>query len=377
MEFKVNSKDLEKLLSKIIPAVPTRTPMPILENFLFEIKESILTVYTTDLEISLKSSLSIVAEEDIKLLLPAKLLYDIVKSLKDKTIKFDIQPNGKVVINTEHGKFNISYLNHEQFPEIPNFPNQDSEESEVNEISINGNELKFALDKTSFAMSKEEMRPAMMGTLLEFCEDGLRFVATDGHRLVNLLNKNIDVNFEEQYILPERAVSVLSKILSEKDVKIYFSKTHMSFKLNGFELISRLIKQKYPDYSSVIPLENEYVLDIETNELQSVIKRMMLFSTTNTRRVKFTISKDNLEISAEDLDMGASGTENISCKYSGEPFDIGFNSSYVNDVLSHLSSEKKIRFKLHSATKAVIIVPIEEKENYELMMLLMPVRLNN
>ncbi len=221
------------------------------------------------------------------------------------------------------------------------------------------------------------MRPAMMGTLFEFTEEGLRFVATDGHRLANLLNKNISIGIEAQYVLPERAVTVLLKILDEKDVKVYLSKTHMSFKLNEFELISRLIKQKYPDYKSVIPLENEFTLKIDTKELHDVIKRMMLFSTSNTRRVKFSISDNNLEISAEDLDLGASGTENIVCEYSGDPIEIGFNSSYVHDVLSHLSSEKEIEFKLHSPTKAVVVLPTEEKENYELMMLLMPVRLNN
>jgi DNA polymerase-3 subunit beta len=377
MEFKVNSKELDKLLSKIIPAVPTRTPMPILENFLFEIKDGLLTVYATDLEISLKSSLKIVAEENLKILLPAKLLYDVVKSLKDTTIKFNIQGSGKVILNTDHGKYNLSYLDHEEFPDIPDFPNEDSDTADLNEVTINGAELRFAFEKSSFAMSKEEMRPAMMGTLFEFSENGLRFVATDGHRLVNFLNKKVKIDLEAQYILPERAVSVLLKILDEKDVKIYLSKTHMSFKLNEYELISRLIKQKYPDYSSVIPLENEFLLEIDTKEIHDVIKRMMLFSTSNTRRVKFSVSENNLEISAEDLDLGASGTENIDCKYTGEPMEIGFNSSYVNDVLSHLGFEKKIIFKMHSATKAVIIVPTEEKENYELMMLLMPVRLNN
>ena len=377
MEFKVNSKELDKLLSKIIPAVPTRTPMPILENFLFEIKDGLLTVYATDLEISLKSSLKIVSEENLKILLPAKLLYDVIKSLKDTTIKFDIQSNGKVNLITDHGKYNLSYLDPEEFPDIPDFPNKDLEAADLNELAMNGGELRFAFEKSSFAMSKEEMRPAMMGTLFEFSEEGLRFVATDGHRLVNFLNKKIKLDTELQYILPERAVSVLLKILDEKDVKIYLSKTHMSFKLNEYELISRLIKQKYPDYSSVIPLENEFLLEVETKELHDIIKRVMLFSTSNTRRVKFSVKEDNLEISAEDLDLGASGTENINCKYSGEPLEIGFNSSYVNDVLSHLSFEKKIVFKMHSATKAVIIVPTEEKEHYELMMLLMPVRLNN
>lgn len=377
MEFKVNSKELEKLLSKIIPAVPSRTPMPILENFLFEVKEGLLTVYATDLEISLKSSLKIAAEENLKILLPAKLLYDVVKSLQDTTIYFDIQSSGKANLNTDHGKYNLSYLETEEYPDIPDFPGEDLDKEDLNEININGSDLRFALEKSSFAVSKEEMRPAMMGTLFEFTEEGLRFVATDGHRLVNLVNKNIKLDVEAHYILPERAASVLLKILDEKDVKIFLSKTHMSFKLNEYELISRLIKQKYPDYTSVIPLENEFTMEIDTKEIHDAIKRMMLFSTSNTRRVKFSITQDNLEISAEDLDIGASGTENINCKYTGDPLEIGFNSAYVNDVLSHLSFEEKIVFKLHSATKAVIILPTKEKENYELMMLLMPVRLNN
>ena len=377
MEFKVNSTELEKLLSKIISAVPTRTPMPILENFLFEIKDGLLTVYATDLEISLKATLNIVSEENIKILLPAKLLFDVVKSLKDTTIKFEIASNGKVNLTTDHGQYNLSYLDDEEFPAIPDFPNESVDTDDLNELTMNGNELRFAFEKTSFAMSKEEMRPAMMGTLFQFSEEGLRFVATDGHRLANLLVSNISLGTEEQYVLPERAVTVLQKILDDKDVKVYLSKTHMSFKLNGYELISRLIKQKYPDYNSVIPLENEFELKLTTKELHDVIKRMMLFSTTNTRRVKFSVSEGNLEVSAEDLDIGASGTENIQCTYSGDPIEIGFNSGYVHDVLSHLSSEKEIIFKLHSATKAVIVLPVENKENYELMMLLMPVRLNN
>ncbi|MEE9432472.1 MAG: DNA polymerase III subunit beta [Melioribacteraceae bacterium] len=377
MEFKVNSTELEKLLSKIISAVPTRTPMPILENFLFEIKDGLLTVYATDLEISLKATLNIVAEENIKILLPAKLLFDVVKSLRDTTIKFEIASNGKVNLSTDHGQYNLSYLDDEEFPAIPDFPNEGSDTDDLNELTINGSELRFAFEKTSFAMSKEEMRPSMMGTLFQFSEEGLRFVATDGHRLANLLVSNISLGSDEQYVLPERAVTVLQKILDDKDVKVYLSKTHMSFKLNGYELISRLIKQKYPDYNSVIPLENEFELKLETKELHDVIKRMMLFSTTNTRRVKFSVNEGNLEVSAEDLDIGASGTENIQCKYSGDPIEIGFNSGYVHDVLSHLGSEKEIIFKLHSATKAVIVLPVKNKENYELMMLLMPVRLNN
>ncbi len=375
MEFKVNSKELEKLLTKIIPAVPTRTPMPILENFLFEIKEGKLTIYATDLEISLKSSLNVVAEENFEAVIPAKLLYDIVRSLKETTIVFTTADKGKINLKTDNGRYTLSYMDQEEYPEIPSFPAEGGEE--VTQITINGEELRYAFEKTAFAMSKEEMRPAMMGTLLDFEEDGLRFVATDGHRLSNLLKKSISSDKLDQYIVPERAVTVLLKVLDQKDVKVYLSKTHMSFSLNDIELITRLIGQKYPDYQSVIPLENEFKLKIATKDIHNAIKRMMLFSTSNTRRVKFSVSKNNLEISAEDLDLGASGDENIECEYDGDAIEIGFNSAYVNDILNHLGDEEKIIFKLHSPTKAVIVEPEKKKENEELMMLLMPVRLNN
>ncbi len=375
MEFKVNSKELEKLLTKIIPAVPTRTPMSILENFLFEIKDGSLTIIATDLEISMKSSISIVSESDISIVVPARLTHDILKSLGDTTVNFEITDNHKINLKTDNGEYSISYLSAEEYPDIPSFP---TETDDINEITINGLELKNAFDTSSFAMSKEEMRPAMMGTLLEFEEDGLRFVATDGHRLANLLNKNIIAEIDEKYVVPEKAISVLQKILDEKEIKMFMSNTHISFKLNDIELITRLIGQKYPEYRGVIPLENEFELKLKTKELLNAIKRMMLFSTTSsTRRVKFSISESNLEISAEDIDMGNFGKENIMCEYNGTPMDIGFNSQYVNDVLSHLVSEEEIILRLHSANKAVIIVPSKVKENQDLMMLIMPVRLNN
>lgn len=378
MEFKVNSKELEKHLNRIIPAVPSRTPMPILENFLFDIKDGLLTIYATDLEISIKSSFGIAAESDLTAVIPAKLLHSVVKSLGDTSIHFEFTENNKLILKTNRGTYTLSYLSATEYPEIPNFPGDKIDSEDLHEFSMNGEDLRGALEKAGFAISKEEMRPAMTGVLFQFeAEAGLRFVATDGHRLVNMLLKKYSVGFDEQYVVPERAVSVLLKILDEKDVKIYLSKTHISFILSDMELITRLIGQKYPDYTSVIPLENEFAMKVKTHDLYDVIKRMILFSLSGTRKVKFAIADMQLEVSAEDLDKGASADEKMECEYTGEPMDIGFNSGYMNDVLSHLVSEKELVFKLHSATKAVIIEPVEQKENVELLMLLMPVRLNN
>ncbi len=369
MEFNVNSKVLEKLLAKIIPAVPARSPMAILENFLFDIKDGEMTVCATDLEIALRSSINISANENIKMVIPARLLFDIIRSLKDTQIHFETESNSKLKLTTNNGIYNISYSSPEDFPEIPTV-------AQDNEVKINGEELKKAIDQTSFAMSKEDMRPAMTGTLLEFSEDGLKFVTTDGHRLVKFINKEINPGIEEQYIVPERAISVLSKLLTDSEVEIYLSKTNASFQLGDLEFISRLIGEKYPAYSSVIPLENEFSLKVKTDDLLSTIKRMMLFSTSSSKQVKFSIGEDSLEISAEDIDHGSNAKENISCEYKGDPMDIGFNTAYVNDMLTHVPNEEII-FKLHSPTKACIIEPSVPDEKEDIMMLLMPVRLNN
>ena len=369
MEFKVNSKVLEKLLSKIVPAVPNRTPMPILENFLFEIKDGVLVVSATDLEIALKASMNVAAESNIKMVVPARLLYDVVRNLDETQIQFENSPNLKLKLKTDFGTYNIGYSSHDDFPAIPSV-------SRDKEILIGGNDFKKAIDQTSFAMSKEDMRPAMTGTLFEFSPDGLKFVTTDGHRLVKYFYKNIKTEKNEQYIVPERAISVLSKLLAENDVKIYLSKTHISFQMGDLEFITRLIGEKYPAYNSVIPLENENILKIKTSELLSSVKRMLLFSSSNSKQVKFTLKNNNLEVSAEDIDRGSNAVENILCEYNGETMEIGFNTAYVNDVLSHVNNEEVI-FKLHSPTKACIVEPSKTKDSEELLLLLMPVRLNN
>jgi DNA polymerase III subunit beta len=369
MNFKVNSKELERLLSRVIPAIPVKTTMPLLENFLIEIKEGEMKVSATDLEISLSSSMSIDAADNVTMVMPARLLYDIVRQFKDTMINFEIEENQKVTLKTDNGVYNLSYAPADDFPVIQ------AVEADM-EITIGGKEFKKAIEQTAFAMSKEDMRPAMTGTLLEFAEDGLRFVATDGHRLVKYINKKITTETLQQYIIPERAISVLIKLLTDSEVKVEIGKTNISVHLDNLEFISRLIGEKYPAYNSVIPLENENKLKVNTDELRSTIKRMLLFSTSNLKQVKFSLNENNLEISAEDIDHGSNAKENIFCSYSGNPMEIGFNTNYVNDILSNINFNEII-FKLHSPTKACIIEPAEINENEDLMLLLMPIRLNS
>lgn len=369
MKFNANSKSLEKLLSKVFPAIPTRTPQPVLENFLFEIENGKLSVSATDLDLALKSSTSINASENARFIIPAKLLYEIVKSLGDTSIDFETEDNSKLKMKTDFGVYSIGFNIADEYPKITSLQGGKN-------FSISGEELKKILNKTTFAVSKESVRPAMMGILFEFMSDAYRVVSTDGHRLVRYTTTIDHEIGEVQRIIPEKAVTVLSKLLSDEKVSMMFSDSIATFSIDDTEMTTKLINQKYPDYNSVIPLVNENTLRVNKDDLLSAVRRMLLFSTSTYHQVKISLTEGNLEISAEDLDHGSSAKEVIMCEYKGDQMDIGFNTLFLFDMLSHLDSKDAL-FKLNNPTKAVTIEPSEQGNTVDVLMLIMPVRVNN
>ncbi|MCF8266735.1 MAG: DNA polymerase III subunit beta [Ignavibacteriales bacterium] len=374
MKFKVNSTEFEKVLSKVIPAVPTRTPMSVLENLAIEIKDSLMTISGSDLEIVLRASLQVEADSDISILTPAKLLYDVIKNLQDTALDITISDGFKLQIKTRNGEYSVAGLDHAQYPQIPDFP---KEENNPFSIAIKGTELKNILEKTVYIISKEEVRAALRGVLFDFSQDGMRFVATDGHRLVNYLKRDLAFEDAAQYVVPEKALIILTKVLEDHEVKISFSGSFVSFVLPGIELIGRLITQKYPDYAGVIPLSNEMSLQLNTRELLNTVKRLLPFTSGNLRKIKLFLESDSMQVTAEDMDIGNSAKEMLPCSYSNDPMEIGFNATLLNDLLIHSVEYNELLFKINTPNKAVIIEPVDRKENQELMLLLMPIRLNN
>ena len=368
MKFSINSRTLEKVLAKVFPAIPTRTPMSVIENFLFKITENLLTITATDLELFMQSNLPVDAIEDFDCLIPAKLFFDIIRSLPDTQLSFETVAGSKLKLKTESGTYHIGYSETTEYPSVPST-------SYTKEFTIPGKSLRRALEQSVFAVSKEPMRPAMTGLLLDFTDEGLKFVGTDGHKLVRFINKSLKFEEAEQIIIPEKTISVLLKLLSDDNVYIYYNATNVHFKVNEINMISVLINQKYPAYNSVIPLENENILKIYTEPLLTAVKRMQLFSTSNFQQVKLSLTENSLELSSEDVDRGSSGSETVFCEYLGAPMDIAFNTSFMSDVLSHMH-EEKIAFRFDSPTRAAIIESTKVKEDEDVLMLLMPVRLN-
>ncbi len=376
MNFKVNSKELEKALSKVFPAVPTKTPVQILENFYFDISDGILSIYGTDLELAAKATLNVVADSDFKGVISARKLYDTVRSLDDTLLYFDVLEDTKrIKITWEKGEYLLSYISAQEFPEIPVFPS--AEDESVFSISINGPDMKYAIEKTLFAVSKESFRPAMMGVLFEFSEEGLRFVSTDGHRLISLLFKNYSVEQPESYVVSSDVITILQKVLDDGEIKMFFTKSHVAFRLNDIELIARLIDERYPDYKSIIPLENEYDFSFNPSRLLSSVKRVIKVVSDPLKKVNFNLVEEgDIEINTDDSEMGDFAMEKISGSYKGEDMKIAFNGNYLIEILTHLSDLEQVSMKLRMPNKPVLISPVEEEENRELTMLLMPLRLN-
>ena len=369
MKFNINSRTLEKVLSRVFPAVPTRTPMSAIENFLFQINENILTITATDLELFMQSNMPVDASEDFECLIPAKLFFDIVRSLPDTQLSVETVSGSKLRLKTESGTYHVGYTETGEFPAIPSI-------SYTKQFNLPGKTIRRALEQSIFAVSKEPMRPAMTGLLFDFTDEGLKFVGTDGHKLVRFINKSLKFSEPEQIIVPEKTISVLLKLISDDNVDVYYNATNVHFKMNDISMISVLINQKYPAYNSVIPLENENILKIDTDPLLTAVKRMQLFSTSNFQQVKLGISENSLELSSEDIDRGSSGSETIACEYIGSKMDIAFNTSFLFEVLNHLKNEK-IVFRFDSPTRATIIESTQVKEDEDVLMLLMPVRLNS
>lgn len=177
-------------------------------------------------------------------------------------------------------------------------------------------------------------------------------------------------------IIPAKALSLIDKVAAGTQTKVAISATHVMFKFDGTSLISRLIEEKYPNYESVIPLDNEKKLVVNKHEMLQSVRRVSLYSNTTTHQIRLSVGSDQMKITAEDQDFGSEAKEKISCDYSSDDMEIGFNSGYVVDVLSHLESDE-VEFKLSSPNRAAIISPVTQKEGEDVLMLIMPVRLNN
>src|SRR6218665_1862388 len=370
MKFIVSSSALLKQLQQISGVINTNTVLPILEDFLFEIDKNKLTVVATDLETVAKIHMDIEAKDSGKVCIPAKILLDSLKNIPDQPLTFNIDKNFGVEITSDNGKYKVMGENPDNFPKEPSA-------DDANSFTMTSSALVTAVNKTIFAVSNDDLRPAMTGVFFELDKKSISFVATDAHRLVKYTRTDVSCPQKDSFIVPKKPLNLLKSALPDNDdeLKISYNSNHLFVDHGTTELVCRLIDARFPDYKVVIPTENPYKMTVSRPDFQNALRRVSVFSNKSTNQVALTISGAELQLAAQDVDFSFEGNERMSCRYEGEDIQIAFNAKFLVELLNATSSSEVV-MELSTPTKAGIIVPVEKEEDEELLMLAMPLMLN-
>ena len=371
MKFIVNSSYLLKQLSNINGVITTNPVVPILENFLFEIEKSNLTVTASDLQTSMITEITVESKEKGNIAVPARILLDTLKNLPDQPVTFSIDESTySIEISSDNGRYKLSGENATDFPKVPAVSNDFS-------ASISSEVLSRAVNNTIFATSNDELRPAMTGVYVNLGEKNATFVATDGHRLVRYRRTDVKSETGNSIIIPRKALNLLKATLPTEntDVSIDFNMSNAFFKFGNIRMICRLIDERFPDYENVIPASSTIKMTINRIDFLNSLKRISIYANKTTHQVRLKITGSELQVSAEDLDFSNEANERLSCEHEGEDIEIGFNAKFIVEMLSNLDTDQ-IRLNMSAPNKAGVITPAEKDKNEDILMLVMPVMLN-
>ena len=370
MKFIVSSSSLLKQLQHISGVINANTVLPILEDFLFEVEKGKLTVVATDLETVMRVQLDIDAKDAGKVCIPARILLDSLKNIPEQPLAFNIDKNFAVEITSDNGKYKVMGENPDNFPKEP-------AADDTTSFTLSASSLMTAINKTLFATSNDDLRPAMTGVFFELDKKGLQFVATDAHRLVRYKRKDVKCPKTETFIVPRKPLNLLKAAIpsSEDELTLSYNSNHFFVKHGTTQMSCRLIDARFPDYKVVIPSDNPYRLTVNKADFQSALRRVSIFSNKSTNQVALNISGSELQLAAQDIDFSFEGTERMKCQYTGEDIVIAFNAKFLIEMLA-AADRPDVNLELSTPTKAGLIKPSEQDEEEELLMLVMPLMLN-
>ncbi len=373
MKFIVSSSLLSKNLTALSGVLSTSNTLPILDDFLFELKKDALMITASDLETTMTVTIPLdKAEDPGAVTIPAKILIDTLKTFSDIPVQFTINKETLgVEISAGEGKYKLSGHKSDEFPTSP-------ELEETVAISMDSDLLVNAINKTLFAAGNDELRPVMSGVFFELTPDDITCVATDAHKLVRYRRTDFSAAESASFIMPRKPLSQLKNILSTSEgaVSIDYNQTNAVFTFENVKMICRLIDGKYPNYEAVIPTENPHKLTIDRASLLNSIRRVAIFANQSTHQVRFKLSGKELILSAEDIDFSNEAKERLTCSYDGEDMEIGFNSRFLQEMLTNIDTEEII-IEMSAPNRAGIMHPsATENEAEDILMLVMPVMLN-
>ncbi|MDP6852927.1 MAG: DNA polymerase III subunit beta [Candidatus Marinimicrobia bacterium] len=371
MKFSIEKNTLLTQLQILSKAIPTRSTLPIISCALFTTKENRLKIRTTDLEISISLNCSVENGTDGSVAIPMQKLMEITHAMPESMIRFTVSDIGKVNIDCETGHYTIMGQPADEFPAEQLIENGQS-------FTVSTDELRDIIRSTSYAASKDDMKPVLQGVLFQVGKDGFVSVATDGHRLVKLEKKEMhSLDYTGAVVVPIKFLTLLLAQLEEKDeTTMLIGDNHIQINMDKIMVTSRIIKDPYPDYEGVIPKDNNKTLVVNRDHFFEAIKRVSIFSNKSSKQIALELTENSVTITTEDPENITTGKETLDCNYDGDPMTIGYNASYLREVLQHQQTDE-IKIMLKSPLNAGLFVPLEQNDNDNKTTLLMPIRLKD
>lgn len=374
MKFNVSSTQLFGQLTAVSRVIASKNSLQILEDVLFDLNGNVLTLTASDGETTVRTSLDVEnAEGAGKVAVGAKLLIETLKEYSEQPLTFTIgEENFAVTMVSQNGTYSFVGVNGNEYPEMP------AEEDGSHTITMPAKVLLDSINKTLFCTADDELRPVMNGIFFDIATDKTTLVATDAHRLVRLVNTSVSAAEPISFILPKKPAGLLKNVLAkvEGDVTITFGVKNARFAFGTTTLVCRQIEGRFPNYNAVIPQNNTNIAVIDKQTLIAACKRVAVFANTSTSLLKLSLSENRLNISAQDIDFSTSAEETIACAYEGTPLSIGFKAPFLIDILGVIGSQE-VKLQLADSARAGLILPTENEENEDLLMLLMPMLLND
>ena len=375
MRFTLSSTALSSCLNTLSRVINSKNSLPILDCFLFQVSDGLLSITASDSENIMQSTLKLdSAEGDGDFAIPSRTILDAVKELPEQPLNFDIDMDTfNIKVTYLNGLYSFTAQSAEEYPHVQKVDSEDT-----TTITLDAGILVDNLTRSLFATADDELRPVMNGVYFDLTAESLNIVSSDGHKLVRNKFYGIKSDAPSAFILPKKPSTLLKNILNRDsgDVTIRFNGHNSEIKFNNSILNCRLIEGRYPNYNSVIPNDNPNKLTIDRKSLLSALRRVIPFASESSELVRFQLGNGKLELNSEDLDFATSAKEQLSCDYSGQSMSIGFKGTSLQEILTNLESDEII-MELADPSRAGIVYPATQPENSEILMLLMPMLLND
>ena len=374
MKFVVSSAALYSHLQAIGRVINSKSTLPILDCFLFNIEGNKLSITASDNETTLDTTMEVVESDgNYQFAIASKTLLDAIKELPEQPITFDVNPQTmEVSIQYMNGKYAMMGQSADEYPMAALMGD--------NSVcfSIEADTLLGGINRTVFATADDELRPVMNGIYFDIFADYVTLVASDGHKLVRYKLYNVKGEEKAAFILPKKPAALLKNLLAKEagEIKISFDDRNATFEMPTHRMICRLIEGRYPNYNSVIPQNNPFKITIDRAAMLSALRRVSVFSSQSSSLIKLRMGNNELLISAQDIDFSTSAEEKLTCAYEGNPMSIGFKATFLMDILSNISGQDVV-IEVSDPSRAGVLVPAEQAEAEELLMLLMPMMLND